>query len=280
MKRCKVFWPAVVSRLLVMVSIVFLAVPVVFKLRRIPYMPGDVLTWTVGISCLIGAACALAAVIVGTVAVALLSSRSRRAGRAAALAGGLMVCVIVAALVIRFMRPQDNIGPPFALAALIIGTVALVLLSSRARRAGRGAALAGIITGSAILAAFTIFPRGRAMPHARPRSHCRSNLKQIGLACHMYAADNNGEFPDKLSRLYPSYLSVLHIFSCPLAPDSPRLGECIDEESTYLYAPGLSLSSHPHALLACDKPGNHRDGSAAELCVDGHVEWRDPPFEW
>ncbi len=226
MKRCKIFWPAVVSRLMAIVGIVFLAVPVGVKLSRITHVPEDLVIWTIMVPCLIGAACGVVAVLVGTVAFALLSARTRMAGRGAALSGVFMGCAV-------------------GLAAVAI-----------------------------------IFPHVGHAPNGDLRRRCRTNLEQIGLACHTYAADNNGEFPDKLSRLYPSYLGVLDIFSCPIAPDSPRLGECIDEETTYLYAPGHSLSSHPSALLACDKPGNHPDGSAAELYVEGHVEWRAPPFEW
>ena len=44
---------------------------------------------------------------------------------------------------------------------------------------------------------------------------CKSNLKNIGTACAMYAADNKGQFPRSLWLLTPNYLKSIP--TCPAA---------------------------------------------------------------
>ncbi len=44
---------------------------------------------------------------------------------------------------------------------------------------------------------------------------CKSNLKNIGVAMEMYATDNQGQCPDRLESLAPSYLKTLP--ECPSA---------------------------------------------------------------
>jgi prepilin-type N-terminal cleavage/methylation domain-containing protein/prepilin-type processing-associated H-X9-DG protein len=78
----------------------------------------------------------------------------------------------------------------------------------------------------AILAAI-IFPVfSRAQEQAR-KSACASNLKQIGLACHMYAQDHDELLPvsDHICQPHPRllqqldpYVKNIQIFYCPSAP--------------------------------------------------------------
>ena len=44
---------------------------------------------------------------------------------------------------------------------------------------------------------------------------CKSNLKNVGTACEMYATDNAGRYPQSLDKLTPSYLKTIP--TCPTA---------------------------------------------------------------
>ena len=48
---------------------------------------------------------------------------------------------------------------------------------------------------------------------------CMTNLKSVGEALYFYAADHNTNFPEKLSFLYPNYISKSEIFWCPSDKD-------------------------------------------------------------
>ena len=89
-----------------------------------------------------------------------------------------------------------------------------------------------------------------------------SNVKQIALACKLYAGDNDGKFPPTLDALVPSYVSDESIFVSPYAPD---------ESAGYTYTPGLKDDSPANDVLVEDKFSGkehqrvvaHVDGSAA-----------------
>ena len=84
--------------------------------------------------------------------------------------------------------------------ALILGIIALVQTSRNPQLQGRGLAIAGMIISivgmlmlvilSAIM--FPVFARAKENGQ---RISCINNLKQVGMALSMYAADNNGYFP-------------------------------------------------------------------------------------
>ncbi len=107
--------------------------------------------------------------------------------------------------------------------------------------------------------------------HRARRAACAHNLKQLGTAMHAYAVDYGDHFPDKLSRLYPSYVSHLAVFCCPatFCDVSPR---DIDANTNYSYVPGLTRTDPPHTLVMFDRSGFH-NGRRSQLLVDGQVEW-------
>ena len=113
-----------------------------------------------------------------------------------------------------------------------------------------------------ILAGMLLPALNQARGHAREAS-CLSNLKQIGLACHMYAADNKGKFPPKLDDLVPNYLPQRRVFHCPSAPGS-------DTTLSYSYVAGLTDRDTDKAL-AYDAQA-HADGTRNVLFADGHVQ--------
>ena len=90
---------------------------------------------------------------------------------------------------------------------------------------------------------------------------CLNNLRQIGFALHMFAADYDEKFPESLNNLYPKYISESDMLRCPT------------KNIAYAYVKGLTEGSSPDAIIAYDvSVENHGDGRNV-LFVDGHVKW-------
>ena len=107
---------------------------------------------------------------------------------------------------------------------------------------------------------------------------CISNLKQVGLALHMYANDNGGVFPESLVDLYPEYIGEFKIFYCPGkyttgCCDSSYPASLDPQRVSYTYTPGLSQKSDTEKVIVTDNDSSNHNGKVVNiLYVDGHVE--------
>ena len=170
------------------------------------------------------------------------------------------------------LRP---VGSPFlmcicalALLAIVSGLTALALIRLRLRALW---AVAGVLLGTAAI--LPIRPIHKARPHV-DRHSCKSHLRAIWRACDTYAMDYNGLFPDRLSSLYPDYVSSLDIFICRYSWDRISSPQRIDEEGSYAYVKGLTTSDSPNTVVGfCLGYHSFDDEGFYRQYVDGHIEW-------
>ena len=119
------------------------------------------------------------------------------------------------------------------------------------------------------------------------RAACKTNLKQIGLAVHIYAVDHDGEFPagetavEAFGKLVGDdapgpYLKSAGTFVCPADEAGMKAWketEKLSEETcSYGWVPGLREDSPPDYIVAYDKSPEFHGGMRNVLFVDGHVE--------
>ncbi len=155
--------------------------------------------------------------------------------------------------------------------AIILGLIALKKIGEfPATLQGKGFAVAGLITGGVGvfaglipigIAASLVLPVFTQVSSRAQQTVQTNEMRQISLACHSYAADNNGKFPKKLKQLHPDYLSESDI----LKWDDKATGETLP----YLYRGSLSSSS-PSTEPMMLSP-NAIAGKRVVLYVEGNV---------
>jgi len=158
----------------------------------------------------------------------------------------------------------------------------------------------------AILAAMLLPALARAREQAR-RANCVSNLKQIGLACHMYSQDYQDAFPTNttvnygstdaktsLALLYPRYTREWGVFVCPSSTEIEATGTDSSyftgaDHLSYGYSrDNLTERTDAETAVAGDQyrsatkytgfsigSANHQDEGTNVLFVDGHAKWYD-----
>lgn len=150
----------------------------------------------------------------------------------------------------------------------------------------------------AILAAMLLPALAKAREQAR-RASCLSNLKQIGLSCHMYSQDYAGKMPtdggttaeDSIGSLYPVHMASLKIFLCAsgiktVAVDKADFVANADHLD-YGCVVGLTDSDASDTPILLDEDFDATDGAPAVwtskdnhgndggnvLYLGGHVKW-------
>ena len=155
----------------------------------------------------------------------------------------------------------------------------------------------------AILAAMLLPALARAREQAR-RAVCISNLKQIGLALHMYAQDYDESFPVgagtdtvvlAMRRLGPNYISAGKVFICPSSSGDSAASavETLSGKAiSYAYYLNQTENTSTDSALAMDQTQqdntgnqvaaqdpnlgnspNHGTDGVNVLFIDGHVKW-------
>lgn len=137
------------------------------------------------------------------------------------------------------------------------------------------------------------------------RIQCGNNLRQIALACTLYAQENDGGFPSvwegswsayaapkdldgvkSLQLLYPDYVDQTKVFSCATTPSKHRefTATVTAASTSYDYDP-RHLSSHKGGVVllgdgkeaadACSR--NHWGDGGNFAFLDTHIEWIRKP---
>jgi len=116
------------------------------------------------------------------------------------------------------------------------------------------------VLGAAGVVALVMYAVGNTRIQAR-KAMCRSNLRQVGLAIHMYADDHDEKFPPDLQVLMPDYIDNPRVLKCPGRPGA-----------TYTYLPGRKAVTPGDVVIAYEDPDNHSGRGFNVLYADAHVE--------
>ena len=102
----------------------------------------------------------------------------------------------------------------------------------------------------------------------RRRINCTANLRDIGTAVVLYAADHNDVYPPDLKALVDTELISPRMLTCPSSgtytAGSNERGE-LESHCDYIYIAGMSEEAPGELALAYELPINHRQACANVL---------------
>ena len=178
-----------------------------------------------------------------------------------------------------------------ALTALVCGVIGVArtgkrwrvsVTTVRARRPGNRWAWAGLLGAAAFVGLIVLLPPlGRARESAK-RIKCGSNLRQIGQALELYAADAGGAFPPDFDTMVAVVDDYFYpgLFLCPSSGTtfqarSPSPGPLVyGQNCDYRYlGRGLGDAAPAGRLVAFDDPAHHDGEGANLLFADGGVRF-------
>jgi hypothetical protein len=122
---------------------------------------------------------------------------------------------------------------------------------------------------------------------AQRQLNCASNLRQISIALQVYAAGNNGQFPDTLASLVSSNLLRPDALICPAANSAKSAGLPATVTpatvlSSYNYlGKGMTTAaaSNPQTVIAYEPLENHGASKGMHvLYANGSVAFVAPPL--
>lgn len=108
------------------------------------------------------------------------------------------------------------------------------------------------------------------------RTACINNLRQLGLAARLYALDEEGDFPPRLTstfwpaQLQPDYVN-LRVLLCPSDPGS--FGDDTHPDRAARSYVMNSFSDYFAATLSADDWKNYNKGTFVAALNDGDVPW-------
>ena len=145
---------------------------------------------------------------------------------------------------------------------------------------------------SACIMAFALRHIWETGRHSTRQTLCVHNLKFFAITLNAYANTHDGRFPDRLSQLWPEYLTELEIFICPelqavyqreRGVPHPFAGDpdpdTIEALSSYAYVPGHITTDAADVVIVYEKVDNHLGKGRSLLYLDGHGAW-EPPENW
>jgi prepilin-type processing-associated H-X9-DG protein len=156
------------------------------------------------------------------------------------------------------------------------GTIALIVVA---------AVLIPLILIGVLIGAILTPALGRAREAAN-RAKCGNNLRQISLACMMYAnGERNGDFPDKLERLVngPSAQALTpDVFVCPAGKETPPNGSSPSQFAadvsnpahlSYVYVGANLTNAAPARAVLLYEPLTEHMGGANFAFADASVQF-------
>ena len=113
------------------------------------------------------------------------------------------------------------------------------------------------------------------------RAVCMSNLRGIGMGCHIYANDHQEKFPEDFAALVKEGMCTPGMFVCPSSgeveanPNDFLSGK--NPKVSYVYIKGQSTKNDVRGVLAYEPLENHNREGGSMLFLDGHAEFVKMP---
>jgi competence protein ComGC len=124
-----------------------------------------------------------------------------------------------------------------------------------------------------IIVSITVYilsPTIAKIAREKDRVECANNIRELGRALYIYAAEHDGQFPESIKELYEEeYISDERYTDCP---STRAIGS--PENLEYDYLSGVTVKDPSLAPLLKDKNTNHPRGRNI-LQINGILLWDD-----